>query len=132
MNMQKWKGMARACLKIFGLFVIVICVSCGRKSQNTGEGKSLSDLENAITVIRVRRESEHDIISQEEYAISVLTDNIEKANSEGMKNKIREEIVVKRAVITKAEKNIANQDLILKELTAKRDSIENAKAGRIE
>lgn len=119
-------------MRIVVVFVILIGAGCGRHQPHTEEGKSLEELEKAISVIQERRESEYKIISQEEYGISVLTENIGKSNSEGMKNKIREQIRLKRAVIYKAEKNIANQDLILRELIVKRDSIASENAARIE
>lgn len=131
MRILKRKRMMKTWISVL-LTAVILCVGCSHKSKDTVETKSLDDLENAISVIRVRRESEHKIISQEEYAISVLTENIGKSNSEGMKDKIRDEIVVKRAVITKAKKNIANQDLILEELSGKRDSIEVLNTQRIE
>lgn len=126
--MEKWKELAISCKTILGLCIILMGISCGPPSADGHKGKSLGELNDAISVIRDRRDSEYKVLSQEKYAISVLTDNIEKSNSEGMKDKIRDEIVVKRAVIFKAKKNIANQDLILEELIGKRDSIEAVNA----
>lgn len=116
----------------FLMMTVILLMSCEQKSPNTKDVRSLDDLKKAISVIHERREFENKIVSQEEYAISLLTENIEKSNSEGMKDKIREEILVKRAVVAKAKNNIENQDLILEELSGKRDSIEALNALRIE
>lgn len=106
------------------LIGIIALSGCGRSDDKDAvSGRTIEDLEKAISVIRDRRETEMEIIKQEKYAISLLETNIKKAHSDGMREKIRDEIIFKRAVITKAEKNKANQDRILEKLLFKRDSI---------
>ncbi len=97
------------------------CVS--EPGNNDIEERTEKDIDNAITVIESRRSSEYRLIEDQLRLIENLEENIEKSNSEGMKEKIRKDISAKKLAIDKAKRNIENQDLILRQLEQKRDSI---------
>lgn len=124
---MKKVGIIRYRLSGFFLWLIIgISVAgCAHQSPQNEAARNNADLEKAIKVIRERRDYEYEIIREEKYAISILEENIGKAHSEGMKQKLRDEITLKKAVITKAEKNIDNQNTILGELGLKLDSLKN-------
>lgn len=102
---------------IFGL------PGCTERDSTNQQARLLEDLERTITEISERRAHEIAIIETEKYAISILEKNKAKSNSQGMKNKLQDEIRFKRAVLFKAKKNISNQDQILAILKFKQDSI---------
>ncbi|MGB6036486.1 MAG: hypothetical protein WBG42_09460 [Cryomorphaceae bacterium] len=104
--------------------IILFVVGCG--NGDTQEGvQTLKDLERAIAAIEDRQQSEYKIIEDHERMIKIMEDNIAKANSEGMRRKIRHDINEKEVIIRDAEVNLANQKEILDELYAKRDSLQN-------
>jgi len=109
-----------------GLFIITMVLNggCVQTSENNEiDVRTEKDIDNAITVIESRRESEYRLIEDQSRLIENLEDNIEKSNSDGMKDKIRNDIGTKRLAIVKAKRNIENQNLILGQLEQKRDSL---------
>jgi len=109
-----------------GLFIITMILNggCVQTSENNEiDVRTEKDIDNAITVIESRRESEYRLIEDQSRLIENLEGNIEKSNSDGMKDKIRNDIGTKRLAIVKAKRNIENQNLILGQLEQKRDSL---------
>ncbi|MCZ4408457.1 hypothetical protein O3Q51_06540 [Cryomorphaceae bacterium 1068] len=104
--------------------IIFLAVGCGNGNGENGE-QTIKDLERAITAIEDRQQAEYKIIEDQERMINIMEGNIDKANSEGMKDKIRNDINEKRVIIRDAEVNLRNQEKVLGELYAKRDSIMN-------
>lgn len=82
-------------------------------------------MERAVTAIEDRQQAEYKIIEEQKRAIKVLESNLKKVNSEGMRTKIRNDINEKYVIIKDAEVNLANQNEILEELYASRDSLMN-------
>lgn len=101
--------------------LIFIAASCGNEGQP--QGQTIEDLERAITAIEDRQQAEYRIIDDQERMIEILEGNIEKSNSTGMKEKIRNEINEKKIIIRDAQKNLDNQEKILSELYAQKDSL---------
>lgn len=73
--------------------------------------------------IEDRCEVENRIISDETESLEILRSNYEKANSDGMREKVAREIRLKEAVIEKSKNSRINQDKILEELHVKKDSL---------
>ncbi len=103
--------------------IIFFAVGCGNRATESGE-QTIKDLERAVTAIEDRQQSEYKIIEEQERIIKILEGNLEKANSEGMRDKIRNDINEKRVIIRDAEVNLANQKKVLGELYAKKDSLQ--------
>lgn len=89
-----------------------------KKTYNT-----VQDLDRAIDVINDRKRAELEIIDEEIKIIALKENNLNAANSEGMKKKIRSEIQVHKASLSKARINLKNQGLVLEQLEEKRDSL---------
>jgi len=104
-------------------FLIFFAVSCGNSDSDL-QKQSIEDLERAVSAIEDRQQAEFKIIEEQERIIEVLTGNLKKANSEGMREKIRNDINEKRVIIRDAEINLENQKKILGELYTKRDSLQ--------
>jgi hypothetical protein len=104
--------------------IIFFAVGCGNGSTEKGV-QTIKDLERAITAIEDRQQSEYKIIEDQERMIEIMEGNIEEANSDGMRRKIKHDINEKQVIIRDAEVNLANQKEILDELYAKRDSLRN-------
>ena len=102
--------------------LIFALIGCSQDTENSD--KTAKELNRAIEAIEDRREAEYKIIEDQERMIKVMESNIDKANSEGMKEKIRKDINEKRVIIRDAEKNLSNQEKVLGELYAKKDSLE--------
>jgi hypothetical protein len=103
------------------IFLLAIgCADSGPKSEK----QHLKDLERAVTAIEDRQNHEFTIIEEQERAIKVLEVNLDKVNSEGMRQKIRNDINEKGVIIRDAEVNLANQKEILDELYTARDSLQ--------
>lgn len=114
----------------FALIISMMSLNAGcvpKGANKDVDVRTVKDIENAITVIESRRASEYRLIEDQSRLIENLEDNIEKSNSEGMKEKIRKDITTKKLAIDKAKRNIENQDIILKQLEHKRDSIDSMK-----
>jgi septal ring factor EnvC (AmiA/AmiB activator) len=109
-------------MRYFIFPIIFIAVACGSGAQK--EGQSLKDLERAITAIEDRQQAEYDIIKDHERIIEILEENITQAKSEGMKEKIRNDINEKKVIIRDAQVNLENQERILSKLYAQKDSLE--------
>ena len=101
--------------------LIFIAVACGNGDQP--EEQTIKDLERAITAIEDRQQAEYRIIEDQERMIKIMEGNIEKSNSEGMKERIRNDINEKKGIIRDAQKNLDNQEKILRELYAQKDSL---------
>lgn len=103
------------------LFAVLIWgTACTSKSQTQ---KDLKDINRVISGIEARQDMETRVIENEENTIRLLEENYKKVNSDGMRDKIRRDITMKESVIEKSKKNKVNQELILNQLYAKRDSI---------
>ncbi len=100
--------------------LLLACVDGSKKEERT---RSLKDLEKAITVIESRREAEREVIRAQERQIALSEENIERARSEAMKEKLERDIVLYTTNIERAKRNIANQDSVLIQLQVKRDSL---------
>lgn len=97
-------------------------ISCVNQDKQP-EDKTLKDLNRAIDAIEDRRDAEFRIVKEQNREIGILRQNLEHVNSDGMREKIREDIEMRQSAKWKAEKNIANQDTILSHLYWKRDSV---------
>lgn len=104
-------------------YLIVILVMSMGCAQQTQTQKDLKDIKRVITGIEARQEMELRVIENEEKTIILLKGNYKKVNSDGMRDKILRDITMKESVIEKAKKNKDNQEVILNQLYAKRDSI---------
>jgi len=102
--------------------LVLLITSCGGSEVKT-EAEHLKDLERAVTAIEDRQNHEYTIIEEQKRAIIILEGNLEKVNSEGMREKIKNDINEKGVIIRDAEVNLANQKKILNELYATRDSL---------
>ena len=112
-------------MKLLRIFIYLVLISatifgCSPKSEVE---KQLDDIEKVIDGIKSRREVENQIIREEINSLKILQDNLESANSDGMREKIRSEIRLKESVIAKSKNNRQNQDRILEELKVKEDSL---------
>ncbi|HLV53737.1 MAG TPA: hypothetical protein VKY29_06945 [Cryomorphaceae bacterium] len=83
----------------------------------------IKDLDRAIEAIEDRREAELRMLEEYDREIRIMSGNLDRANSDGMREKIEGEIEMRRSARWKSEKNITNQDSILKVLYFKKDSI---------
>ena len=101
--------------------LIFIAVACGNGDQP--EGQTIKDLERASTAIEDRQQAEYRIIEDQERMIKIMEGNIEKSKSDGMKEKIRNDINEKKVIIRDAQKNLDKQEKILNELYAHKDSL---------
>jgi predicted RNase H-like nuclease (RuvC/YqgF family) len=108
--------------KVFLVVMAVGLAGCAYEPDHP-EDKTAKDLERAIQAIEDRRDAELRIIEEQRRMITVLEDNLGEAKSEGMRDKIRNEISEKRVTIGKAEVNLNNQQEILESLYRRRDSI---------
>ncbi len=99
------------------------CVGIPDEKERT---VGLKDLDHAIYMLEDRRDAEIQIITEQGEQIEQLEQNVEMANTEGMKAKIRRDIEMKRVTIDKARVNLANQDSILLVLKFQRDSLSQA------
>lgn len=97
-------------------------ISCVNQDKPP-EAKTIKDLHRAIDAIEDRRDAEFRIVQEQNREIGILRQNLERVNSDGMREKIREDIEMRQSAKWKAEKNIANQDTILSRLYGKRDSL---------
>lgn len=102
-------------------------VGCAPRTEQP-EAKTIDDLERALDAIEDRRDAELRIIEEQNREIEILEQNLVRVKSEGMRDKIRGELEMKRSAIWKAEKNLANQDTLLRQLYEKRDSLLNREA----
>jgi len=106
------------------LSLLVLFSACKDRS---GESQGKEELDRAIEAIEDRRKAEFRIIEEQKYMIEILEGNLDEANSEGMRQKIRDDITEKEVTIEKAEKNLENQEVILEKLYFKRDSLIQSK-----
>lgn len=113
--------MMRSAFSVF-LLCTILLNACKQPEEKVRE-RGLSDLNNAIKIIESRREAEYAIIEASEGEIMQLRENADNARGESLRQKYQREAEMKRIGIEKAHKNIANQDTILNQLYAKRDSI---------
>lgn len=104
------------------VLIFLIITGCAYEPEQPEE-QTLEDLERAIEAIEDRRQAEFRIIEEQERIVSTLEENLEAAKSEGMKIKIRKDITEKEVIIRKAKTNLENQEEILEDLYAKRDSL---------
>ncbi len=102
-------------------FLILTLIAC--KPSGRERSRGINDIENAIRIIESRNVAEQGIIDAHKYEIEVLEGNMAKVSSEGMRDKLRSEIEMKKLGIQKAHRNMANQDTVLEQLRLKRDSI---------
>lgn len=102
-------------------FLILTLIAC--KPSGKERSRGIDDIENAIRIIESRNVAEQGIIEAHKYEIEILESNINKVSSEGMREKLRAEIEMKKLGIQKANRNMANQDTVLEQLRLKRDSI---------
>ena len=105
---------------LFLLAITIMSLSCAQQTQTQ---KDLKGINRVISGIESRQEMESRVIENEKKAISLLKQNFEKVNSDGMREKITREITLKESVMEKSLKNKSNQEVILNQLYAKRDSI---------
>lgn len=106
---------------IFWLFIIAgVFYGC---KPNTQSESDLKKLEKVIVGIEKRRAIEIRKINEQEREIKQLKENKANVNSDGMREKISREIVLKESVIERSRSNKMNQTKILEELYHKRDSI---------
>jgi Skp family chaperone for outer membrane proteins len=106
---------------IFSLLVLAACTGPQEKTAHPEQG--LEELDRAITAIEDRREAEREIVQEQGEIKKQLEENLKEANSQGMREKIEQDILMKETTIRKAKVNLANQDTILKQLYAKKDSL---------
>ncbi len=107
------------------LVIIAIAVlnACINPDSEIKKELGMKELERAIAAIEDRREAELRIIEEQNEMILTLNDNLEAANSDGMKDAIGKNIAMKKLAIQKAEKNLLNQDVVLANLYQKKDSL---------
>ncbi len=106
--------------------VFLLCtvlVQCYDPNKPEKSYDTVEDLERAIEAIEDRKEAELRIIAEEERIISIKESNLEKANSDGMKKQIRQDITEHRSALSKARTNLKNQDEVLGELYQQLDSL---------
>jgi len=108
-------------MKYLILMLTGVLASCST-SENSAK-QTIEDLNRAITAIEDRQEAEYRIINDHERMINILEQNIEQSRSEGMKEKIRNEINEKQIIIRDALKNLDNQEVVLSRLYAQKDSL---------
>ena len=110
--------------KFIILLVATLGISggCGNAAKDP-ESLMIKDLDRAIEAIEDRREAELRMLEEYDREIRIMSGNLDRANSDGMREKIEGEIEMRRSARWKSEKNIANQDSILKVLYFKKDSI---------
>ncbi|MCA1764240.1 MAG: hypothetical protein ABR574_05950 [Cryomorphaceae bacterium] len=101
------------------------CSSGGEQDQDRGE-KGLKELNRAIEAIEDRRDAELRIVEEQAEMRDVLRENVSKAKSDGMREKIERDLRMKEISIERAERNLANQDSLLFQLRLKRDSLNAA------
>lgn len=102
------------------VLVTVICFGCSQKSEVE---EKIEAIDKVVEGIEVRCEVENRIITEESESVVILRSNYEKANSDGMREKVAREIRLKEAVIEKSQNSRLNQDKILEELRNKKDSL---------
>lgn len=112
-------------MKLHGTLVYFALLSaflfgCSQKSEVE---KQLEDIDKVIVGIEDRYEFEDRIITEATNALKILQENLESANSDGMREKVMHEIRLKESVIEKSRNNRENQVIILEELQVKKDSL---------
>jgi len=111
-------------IQIGAVFLLCALLSqCYDPNKPEKSYDTVEDLERAIEAIEDRKEAELNIIAEEERIISIKESNLEKAKSEGMRKKIRQEITEHRSALSKARTNLRNQDEVLGELYQQLDSL---------
>ncbi len=111
---------------LFLAAIYIMLNSCVGIPDEKERALGIEDLDHAIYMLEDRRDAELQIITEQGEQIERLEQNVEMANTEGMKAKIRRDIEMKRVTIDKARVNLANQDSILLELKFRRDSLSKA------
>lgn len=106
----------------FFLAVAILMQACGPRDKSPKE-RTIKDVENAIQVISERKVSEELLIIEQNRQIEILEENKAQSKTDGMKNKIQKDIEIKLLAIEKAKTNIANQEVILGQLEATKDSL---------
>lgn len=89
-----------------------------------GEKRGAEDLAHAIYMLNDRKEAEQRVIREQRVVRAQLKENMDAANSQGMRDKITKDIEMVDLAIHKAEVNIANQDTLIFQLEQKLDSIQ--------
>ncbi len=114
-------------LRLILTVILGICfaTSCAPK-EKTERTRGAKDLENALKVIESRRAAEYAVIENQTAEIELLRENQKRVKTDGMRNKIENDILVKTTAIEKARRNIANQDTVLLQLQTKLDSLRAA------
>ncbi len=106
------------------LAFLVLLGCSGASEQDAGEDeKGLKELNRAIEAIEDRRDAELRIVEEQGEMRDVLRENVSKAKSDGMREKIERDLRMKEISIERAERNLANQDSLLDQLRFKRDSL---------
>lgn len=105
---------------LYSIMLIFFCFGCSPKSELE---KNIEGIDKVIDGIEVRCEVENRIIKDESESLEILRSNYDKANSDGMREKVAREIRLKEAVIEKSKNSRFNQDKILEELRIKKDSL---------
>lgn len=105
------------------LYIILLSVLSFGCSQKSEIEKHVEDIENVEEGIEVRQDMEEKIVIEENRALQILRENLAGANSDGMRDKVRREIRLKESVIEKSKNNLRNQEELLKNLRAKKDSL---------
>jgi len=107
--------------------ILALLLSCATlyacSTRDSVRERGPGDIENALEIIESRREAEYAVISSQEREIRQLEENMEKVKTEGMREKLASDILMKRTTINRARKNIANQDTVLFRLRQKLDSL---------
>lgn len=107
---------------VLGMTVVGSC----EPRDKTERTRGAKDLENALEIIEGRREAEYAVIENQAAEIRLLRENQKSVKTEGMRNKLENDILMKTTAIEKAKKNIANQDTVIIQLRMKLDSIRAA------
>lgn len=111
-------------LQIGAVFLLCTLLShCYDPNKPEKSYDTVEDLVRAIEAIEDRKAAELKIIAEEERIISIKESNLERAKSEGMRKKIRQEITEHRSALSKARINLKNQEEVLGELYQQRDSL---------
>lgn len=112
--------------RFFRILLLILigayCLGCSPSSKSQQE---LKDINKVISGLEKRREIEIRKINVQEKQIKQLKENRENVNSDGMREKIGREIILKESVIEKSRANEENQTKILDELYVRRDSIKS-------
>ena len=83
------------------LAIIVLSIGCVKQTQSQTD---LKNINRVISGIEARQDIELRVIESEQKMILQLKENYKKVNSDGMRDKISREIVLKESVIEKSQK----------------------------